>query len=531
MAPQYVIESHWRLVSIRVRRCNSHRSQQLRLQSQCSNLGTPLSRPFSISMNESASSQPYNEDDSIDFTELFGRLKRGLPAILGFAFVGLAVAAIAYFATSPFQSVTTSTRVVFSFNGFEKGEYPDRSKFQADDLRSPEVIAEALKHKGLDASEGIQSKVRAALSIEGIIPDSIIKERDKLRASGQTPRPYIPDEYKLTLSLPRSFPITPRERGALLIELIRVYQEKFTRTYLSLPLNFGKAFESLEGADYFDYELVLSQESQNISSFLALMAGSRTSENENVMGSASRTFRSPRTNLSFSDLLKENQLFTQIRLNETLGLIRQNGLSKDRTIALLKMDYYLKTLGDEENKAMEEEKVVMSLLKQTQERTQNYVLGVKSMAGQQRSDSPVVDQGLVDSLLANDANNFLVRRSLDASLRTRALQSQKAIMQERRNNMETFIKSNSAEKTEVLEQFQKSMASLKEVYNRMIKDIRTTYEDFQHQQFGDAIRVSMQPITGSFYRGLAIAGIAGLGVGLVAGLGLSLLGIGLANRR
>jgi hypothetical protein len=260
-----------------------------------------------------------------------------------------------------------------------------------------------------------------------------------------------------------------------------------------------------------------------------MMAGTspRSGESElATMGGASRTFRSARTNLSFSDLQKENQLFTQIRLNETLGLIRQNGLSKDRKIALLKMDYYLKTLSDDENKAAEEEKVVMSLLKQTQERMQNYVLGIKSQSGQQRADSPVVDQGLIDSLLANDANNFLVRRALDASLRTRSIQSEKAIMQDRRNNMETFMKSDYIQKTEALEQFQKSVESLKKVYDQLINDIRLTYEDFQHQQFGDAVRISMQTKTESFYRGLALAGIAGLGVGLAAGFGLSLLGVG-----
>jgi hypothetical protein len=63
----------------------------------------------------------------------------------------------------------------------------------------------------------------------------------------------------------------------------------------------------------------------------------------------------------------------------------------------------------------------------------------------------------------------------------------------------------------------------------MMNDIRLTYDDYQQQQYGDAIRVSMQTKTGSFYRGLAMAGIAGLGVGLAAGLGLSLLGLGLGR--
>ena len=134
-------------------------------------------------MTQNPTSQPFHEDDSIDFAELFARLKRGLPLTLGLASLGLAIAATAYFVTGSFLTVTTSTRVVFSFSGFEKGEYPDKSKFSPDDLRSPEIVAEALKRKGMEATDENQSKVRAALSIEGIIPDSIIKERDKLRAS------------------------------------------------------------------------------------------------------------------------------------------------------------------------------------------------------------------------------------------------------------------------------------------------------------------------------------------------------------
>ncbi|HTL69033.1 MAG TPA: hypothetical protein VL200_15315 [Lacunisphaera sp.] len=462
-------------------------------------------------MQPSPSAPPFNEEESIDFADLFARLKRGVPLIAALAALGLAIAATAYFASGRFQTVTTSARVVFSFPGFERGEYPDKSKFSPDDLRSPDIVAEALKQLGLDTTDDSQSTTRAALNIAGIIPDNVVKERDRLRASGQTPRLYVPDEYTLTLSLPRSSPMTTRQRELLLAKIISVYQEKFTRTYVNLPLNFGKAFEALNDADYFDYELVLNQESQNISAFL-------TEASTNA-----RAFRSQRSNLSFSDLLKETQLFTQIRLNETLGLIRQNGLSKDRQVALMKMDYYLKTLGNEENKASEEEKVVQSLLKQSQERMQNYVLGVKSQATQQRSDSIVVDQGLVDSLLANDAYNFLVRKALDASLKTRGIQSQISILQEQRDNMESFVKSDVAQKAETMAQFQKSLDRLKVSYDSLIHDIRLTYEDYQHQEYSNAVRLSANAHTDSFYRSLAMAGIAGFGIAAAFGVGLSLL--------
>ena len=474
------------------------------------------------------SSQQHFEDDSIDFGELFGRLKRGLPMILGLATLGLALTAGGYYVGGQFLSVSTNTRVVFSFTGFEKGEYPDKSKFSPDDLRAPDNIAEALKRKGLATSEETQTQVRAALTVEAIIPDSIIKERDKLRAAGQTPRLYVPDEYTLTLTLPRKFPMSPREREVLLSEIVTVFQENFTRTYVAMPLNFGKAFESLLDADYSDYELVLHQEAKNINLLLAGLTGQapETGDDKSQLGTMSRSFRSPRTQLTFSDLLKQTELFMQIRLNETLGLIRQHGISQDRSLALLKMDFHIKSLIDDENKAIEEEKVVQALLKQTQERAQNYVLGVKSQNGPQRADATVVDQGLLDSLLANDAYNFLIRKSLASSLATRSIQAEKIIMLDQKARLATFTTENLEERIATIAQFNKSLDALKKVYNRLINDIQLTYTDYQKQQFGDAVRISMQTKTEGFYRSLAMAGIAGLGIGGALGLGLALLGLG-----
>ena len=458
------------------------------------------------------------EDDSIDFPELFGRLRRGLPFCLGLAFTGLAIAAIAFVVSQPFKDISTTTRIVFSFPGFERGEYPDKSKFSPDDIRSPEIIAEALRRKGIEATEDSQATVRSALNIEGIIPASVVAERDRQRAAGQPQRFFVPDEYSLTLSLPRRFPLTPEQRAQLLNEIVSIYREKFTRTYVALPLEMGKAIETLSGADYYDYDLVLTRESQNIATFLADML------------EKARAFRSQRTNLSFGDLIMQNQLFTQIRLNEVLGLIRRDGLSRDRNLALVKMDYYLRTLGDQELRAVEEEKVVQELLRQAQEREQGYVLGVKSQA-QQRDDGLVVDQTLIDSLLANDAYNFLIRTALEASLKTRRIQSEKAILQGRRDSMEKFTKSDASEKAEALTQFQASLDELKQIYDKLINDIRLTFEDYQQHQYADAIRISMQAQTSGIYRSLAMAGIAGFGIGGALGLGLSLLGVGVGQTR
>jgi hypothetical protein len=457
--------------------------------------------------------------EGIDLRDVFARLVRGFAQTLGLAALGLAIAAVIYLVASPFTSATTSMRVTFAFSGYGKGEYPDHSKFQPDDIRAPDIIIEALKRHGLDTTGDFQGKLRAALTIEGAIPPNVIKERDRLRAAGQTPAAYLPDEYLVTLTLPRKFPLSGRQRELLLNEIVSVYQEKFQHTYAEMPLAFGNAFETLRNPDYFEYELILNKEIQNITAYL------------NQQLEQTKTYRSPTTNLSFNDLLRQTELFAQIRLNETLGLIYQNGLSRNRASAMVKMDYYLRTLQDQEQKAIEEGKVVDELLAKSQERSQNYVLGIKSQTAQQRPEAPILDQGLIDSLLANDAYNFLVHRALDAGLTVKRIQADMAQLLERRKIMEAFLKNTGEDQSAIIAQVQKSLSDLETSYMELIANIRRTHADFAKQQFADAIRVSMQPITGSKYKPLAVAGAIGGFVGLALGMGLSLLGVYVGAKR
>jgi ElaB/YqjD/DUF883 family membrane-anchored ribosome-binding protein len=474
-----------------------------------------LTPPSPETPSHGGSRAPFGDDpyDGIDLREVFARLTRGLAPTLGLAALGLVIAAIVYFVASPFTTTTTSMRTAFAFSGIARGEYPDHSKFQPDDLRAPDVVIEALNRQKLDVSEETQSEIRAALTVEGIIPPDVIKTRDRLRATGQNSPAYVPDEYLVTLTLPRKFPLTVRQRGLLLNDIVSAFHDKFQRTYATVPQAFGNAFDALKNADYFEYELLLQSEIQNIVSYL------------NQQLEQAKTFRSSTTNLSFSDLLKQTESFSQIRLNESLGLIRQNGLSRNREIAMVKMDYYLRTLVDQEQKALEEEKVVQDLLTKTQDRAQNYVLGIKSQVTQQRSEAPVLDQGLVDSLLANDAYNFLVRRALTAGLEVKRIQAEKAQLLERRKNMESFLKSAGEDQSAVITQVQKSLTDLDASYKELISNIRRTQADFSKQQFADAIRISMQPVTGSLYRSVVVAAAIGGFIGLALGMGLSLLGI------
>jgi hypothetical protein len=463
--------------------------------------------------------------DGIDLREVFDRLVRGLPQMLGVTALGLAIGAVIYFASNPFTSTTTSMRVTFAFDGFGKGEYPDRSKFQPEDIFAPDIIADAVKRLGYDNVDGLISSVQSGLTIEGLIPPSVVKERDRLRATGQAVEPYIADEYLVTLMLSRECPLNARQKSLLLNELVELFRERFQRTYAEMPLTFGNAFETLRNVDYSEYELVLNQEIKNIADFLRQQLDVDDEGASAGISKPSRTFRSRATNLSFSDLLEQTRLFEQIQLNQTLGVIYQNGLSQNRSAAITKMNYYLQTLGDQEQEAIEKEAVVDGLLSKAQERSQNYVLGIKSQAAQQNPGSPILDQGLIDSLLANDAYNFLVRRALDAGLAVKAIQANKSQVMERLKNMQSFLSRDDNNQGPMLKQVQASLIELQSAYNKLVSNIRITQTDYSKQQFADAVKVSMQPISESGYKQLEIGSAVGGLIGFVLSFGLSFLGI------
>jgi hypothetical protein len=472
---------------------------------------------------------PNYSDDSIDFAEMFARVRRGLALTLGLALLGLALGLLVSLVVNTKQTAVSTMRVTFGFPGFERGVYPDGTKFQADDLRAPDIINEALKRLGVqNLAPDVTSKIRGVIGVSGFVSANIVKERDKLRASGQTLPPYFPDEYEISLSLPRDYALDVRQRELLLAEIVNVYLEKFRRSHVQLPPEFGNAFTTLQNADFVEYELILTKELQTLLAYLEQRidadsdSEAKTKDNR-TKTAAAKQFRSPANNLSFQDLHKQTELFTQIRLNDVLSQIYVYGLSKDRNYALVKMDYYLRTLEDQEQRLQEEETVVTGLLGKTQERAQNYVLATKAQNPQ--GNQPLMDQGFIDSLLANDAYNFLIRRALDAGLAVKRVQAEKNRLQERRARMESFTKGEVKDQAAAIAQTQKALVNLEAGYQDLLAKVRVVLDDYARQEYADAVRISMQARTDSVLRALLIAGAVGLVVGLSAGLGLSLLGI------
>ena len=449
-------------------------------------------------------------DDSIDIGDLIRRVKRGLGRTIGLTLhcFGLGIAAALMILSG--QTPVTSLRVTFSFPGAEKGTYPNGTKFQPDDVRAPDVINDALKRLGIaDETGELATKLRGAITVSGLVSATIVKERDRLRAAGQTLPPYVPDEYEISLSLPRSHPLDMRQRGLLLTEMVNAYRDKFGRTFVKLPPQFASAFEQLRTADLTDYELILNRQMRQLHSFLQQQVDQ------------AKQFRSMSNHLSFQDLLRQSEVFTQVRMNEVLGLIYLGGLSTDRTRAVANMEYQLRLLEEQELRLRQEEEVVAGLLATTQARAQNYVLAAKSEVP--ASPQTIMDQGLIDALLANDAYNFLVRRALDAGLAVKSVQAEKALLTERKKRLESFLNDEGEQKAATLEKTQKALQELEVGYRELLESIRVCMDDYARQEYADAVRLTLQAGSKSWLKTAILGAILGCAIGFPLGLGISLL--------
>jgi hypothetical protein len=218
-------------------------------------------------------------------------------------------------------------------------------------------------------------------------------------------------------------------------------------------------------------------------------------------------------------------------LNETLGLIRGYGISHDRALARSTIGYYLESLDESERHAVENEKVVQDLLTRTERHEQGYVLGMKSQAMQPKNEAPILDQGLIDSLLANDSYNWLVRKALEAGMEVKRIQAEKAHLLEQSKDLEKNGNLDRAASTLGEDRIRESLAKLEPAYRELMSNVLATVSDFERRELNGSIRLADEVRTEGTVKALFTASGLGMLIGLAAGAGLSLIDVTISGRR
>jgi len=447
-------------------------------------------------------------DDEISLWDIYTRIKRRFALILGLTCVGLGLGIITGIVVVNARSVPVSVRVQLAFPGMEKLTYPNGQKFDANDLIAPDVLLAACKK--LDMTPDY--KLLNSIMVSPIISEEAIKGRDKRLKAGEDAPPITTSEYQISINLPRYATPDPSQRVLLLNQIVAAYQEKFTRNNVLLGQNYGKVFEGADFSDFLVYEIMLNSEIQTLVDFI----------------SAQKTlfpnFRSPRTGLTFSEILKVVEIFQQTRVYNMLGKVWNSAFSKQKEESIMKLNYSIKRMQEQEKLRQDEVAVIQNLLGKSEERDKNYVFAKRVAEKSSEKDlQSSFDQQIVDALIAADTMNLLTRKALEAGLALTDTQNRLRQLEDRKKMLEAPTAPNAGAPALSDVQLVEMQKNLQEAYKSILTQVQVCLEDFANQYYANAIRITVPSKAKSIYLQILIAGIIGAGACGSIGAGLSIL--------
>jgi hypothetical protein len=352
----------------------------------------------------SAEPEPPTLADAIRF---FHRKRMALLARFGmFAALGLIVFAVWLWLTPR----RVEGRLVLSFRGIEKGEYPNGRKFSSGDLREPDVLVGALADAGITAARADLHRVSAGLEVLPIIPPAVLSRWKKADRDGVKREDYSPSDFSLTLSVPS---LSASEHVRLFDAIVKRYQSR-VKFDESAALNFISNWshasyrDLVEQYDYWDIPGILDQNVELLNRYMKELI-------ENSMN-----YKDPASQFSFRDVQKELNIWSATRLEALKGVTYRGRLVKNRDTALLTAQYRLEDLDIQVRRRAGEVQEAMRLLEASQK--SQPLAGTQSAT---RDGLPIVDASVLDRLVKSDYLGPLVKRISELQEETKRLEAEK----------------------------------------------------------------------------------------------------------
>jgi len=294
--------------------------------------------------------QEQKDDIIISFPAIIRQLKR-------FVLIWLAVSMIvgilipvgnALFAADQHKSLTAL--VSFNYNGVEKGNAPDGSKFDVNTLKSPTVIESALTSLGEDLTD--LEYIRQGISIEGVIPENAIDQITAYKSlfdQGNVSATkellalsYFPTQYKLKFNYSKTH-FSGERAVEVFNTILECYQKYFFETY-GFNQSLGSAVTALDYNDY-DYAEAVDVFSSTLSTLQDYVS--------NLSSGDKTRFRSNVTGYSFSDLSESIATIRDVDLDLISSYVTVNNVTKDKNTLLDYYNYRLESLNRQKVVAQE----------------------------------------------------------------------------------------------------------------------------------------------------------------------------------
>lgn len=310
---------------------------------------------------------------NITLLELIEYIKKHIPMIIG---VAIAAAVISLFYVIHNQSYTASTTIMYSEADTETGLDKSGNKIDPYEIMSPKVIEGAVESLGTNTSV---EDIRSSITITPFINETTKKTQEALTQQGETFE-YYPNEYTVTLTHRTN---DPKYGIQLMNKLLESYDEYVRETHT----NAQKAADIFTGIDYskYDYMEICDLYTEQFSNLISLMSS---------LNEQSPDYRSPKTGLTFGNLLYYFNSLQQMEYTKLYSYVRQGCLSKNKELLIKNYTYKIEELNLAKSKKQEEADISYNLM---QEFYKQYKEGkvTTTDSGATKSDNPDSANGYI----------------------------------------------------------------------------------------------------------------------------------------
>ncbi len=256
--------------------------------------------------------------------------------------IALCMSVYDYFETTRVEKAT----VTLNYEEAKQGLNPDGSKFNIADIKSDEVLQNALAILG-DDSLSVDS-VKGRITIDAKMPISAIEQTRAAIASGSTYN-YNPSEFDVYYSQNKK--LSKNNTVDFLDALSQAYYEYFISTYSdkNIILEFDGA-DDFDDYDYYEIFIVLENKINSMISYL----GSHQEENT--------TFRSSKTGYSFENLITMLLNLRDKDLEKYRAYVVQYKISKDHSDFIGKQKYLIEKESTDYKSNMEASNIINASL-------------------------------------------------------------------------------------------------------------------------------------------------------------------------
>lgn len=373
-------------------------------------------------------------------------------------------------------------RVSFNFDGVDEGLNPQGGTFDAQRIKSTEVLQAALdKLEWSDDKIDLQT-LAGHIMVRGIVPKDVIgrimpsaslKNDVQLeKVGGMT---YHPTEYEVTLALNRDMGLSKKEANLLIDTIIEAYTEYFVQRY--------KDTQAIEMAitpidpdryDYSEYIDLTTGQLEVIKSYLQ--------SKEQV----AKDFKSTSTNLSFGDLIAQVELIEDVEIGNVEALL----------------DSFVITKNSQESEVVYEN--MISRMKRENEKYKQEAQILKNVANNYKKDKQVIlGSGTIVPLPLNEEDeeplyDQLVKEATDVENKANRIGRQVKYYEGLLVNLKAQNESGSnGNIAAYIQEVEQSIVYISEQMTKTMESIKATVNDYYEQEVFEG---SITPVAAARYQ-------------------------------